>query len=95
MAFNVFFRTVENHKELRIKGVVWRCEKCHCDDDIMTKITIDYDSVVLCKKCLLDAKRLITDMEKEKKHGKDRKNTGNDKARRSNKGTNRKGHKQD
>ena len=65
MAFNVFFKPVQNYDELRIKGVVWRCEKCRKDPDILLKIKIDYETLVICKKCLMDAKRIITDMEKE------------------------------
>ena len=67
MAFNVFFKTVRNHKELQVKGVPWLCDKCHCEDAILLKMSIDYSTLVLCKKCLMGAKRLITDREKELK----------------------------
>ena len=75
MAFNVFFKLVENPKELQTKGTPWRCDKCHKDEEVLLKVTIDYDTLVLCKKCLLGAKRLITDREKELKN--DRKNSSN------------------
>lgn len=64
MAFNVFFNIVENDK-LRVKGIPWLCDKCHCDNDILVKMSVDYSTVVLCKKCLMGAKRLVTDREKE------------------------------
>jgi hypothetical protein len=64
VAFNVFFNIVENDK-LRVKGIPWLCDKCHCDNDILVKMSVDYSTVVLCKKCLMGAKRLVTDREKE------------------------------
>jgi transposase-like protein len=93
LAFNVFFKTVENPKELQIKGTPWRCDKCHKDPEVLLKITIDYDTLVLCKKCMLGAKTLITDKEKELKNGKNRKNSSNDKTRRSGEGPRRKNNK--
>ncbi len=75
MAFNVFFEAVENPKGLQRKGVPWLCDKCHKDKEVLLKITIDYDTLTLCKKCLITVKRLIIDREKELKNGK---NTGND-----------------
>lgn len=80
MAFSVFFKMVQNHEELRFKGIPWLCDKCHCEDEVLLKMIIDYDTVVLCKKCLLEAKKIITDMEKELKN--ERKNSSNDKTRR-------------
>jgi len=71
LAFNVFFKTVQNHKELQTKGVPWLCDKCHTEPEVLLRIKIDYDTLVLCKKCLMGAKRLITDLEKELKDGKD------------------------
>ena len=68
MAFNVIFNIVENHEGLRLKGIPWLCNKCHCEDEILLKITIDYDTLILCKKCLMAAKRMITDKEKELKN---------------------------
>lgn len=67
MACNVFFKTVENDKKLQVKGIPWLCDKCHREDKFLLKITVDYNMVVLCKKCLMDAKRLVTDEEKELK----------------------------
>ena len=67
MAFNVFFNTVENNKEFQVKGIPWLCDKCHREDAVLLKMSIDYSTLVLCKKCLMEAKRLITDMEKEMK----------------------------
>lgn len=67
MAFNVFFKVVENDKELQVKGVPWLCDKCHREDEFLLKMVIDYNTVVLCKKCLMGAKRLVTDKEKELK----------------------------
>lgn len=81
MAFSVFFNTVENYKELQLKGIPWLCDKCHSEPEVLIKINIDYDILVVCKKCLMDAKRLITDKEKELKN--ERKNISNDKTRRS------------
>lgn len=75
MAFNVFFKVVENPKELQTKGAPWLCDKCHCDKEVLLRITIDYDTLVLCKKCLTEVKRLIINREKELKNGK---NTSND-----------------
>ena len=67
MAFNVVFKVVENDKALRVKGIPWLCDKCHTEDEFLVKITADYSTVVLCKKCLMSAKRLVTDKEKELK----------------------------
>ena len=71
MAFNVFFKTVQNHKGLQTKGAPWRCNVCHKAPEVLLRIKIDYDTLVLCKKCLMGAKRLVTDREKEIKNGKD------------------------
>jgi uncharacterized protein (DUF488 family) len=67
VAFNVFFNVVEN-EELRIKGIPWLCDKCHREDEVMLRIKVDYETLVICKKCLMGAKRLITDREKELKN---------------------------
>ena len=80
MAFNVNFRLVEN-PEQQFKTAPWLCDKCHREDKVLLKIHVDYDTLVLCKKCLLEGKKLITDKEKELKD--ERKNTRNDKTRRS------------
>ena len=67
MAFNVFFTMVENDKEFRTKSAPWRCDYCRKDKKVLLKITIDYDTLILCKKCLMLGKRLVTDREKELK----------------------------
>ena len=67
MAFNVVFKVVENNKELRFKGIPWLCDKCHVEDEFLIRMSVDYNMVVLCKKCLMEAKRLVTDKEKELK----------------------------
>ena len=67
MAFNVVFKVVKNDKELRIKGIPWLCDKCRREDEFLVKMIVDYNIVILCKKCLLEAKRVITDKEKELK----------------------------
>jgi len=67
VAVNVFFKAVENDKELQVKGIPWLCDKCHREDKFLIKMSVDYNMVVLCKKCLMDAKRIITDKEKELK----------------------------
>lgn len=68
MAFNVFFKTVENHEDILFKGIPWDCDKCHARDEVLLRIKIDYDVLVLCKKCLMGAKRQITDRDKELKN---------------------------
>ena len=65
MAFNVFFKIVENHADILFKGIPWKCDKCHAEDKFLMRIKIDYDTLVLCKKCLMGAKKQITDKEKE------------------------------
>lgn len=65
MAWNVFFDLVENPEGLELKRIPWRCDNCNVDYRFLLKITIDYDTLILCKKCLLDCKKLITDKEKE------------------------------
>jgi hypothetical protein len=67
MAHSVFFKTVQNHEELRLKGVPWLCDKCHKEDEILLKVTIDYTTLIICKKCLLEMKKMITVKEKELK----------------------------
>ncbi len=69
MAFNVFFTMIENDEEFQTKSAPWRCDYCRRDKKILLKITIDYDTLILCKQCLMGAKRLITDKEKESKDG--------------------------
>lgn len=67
VAFNVFFKVVENDKEFQTKGMPWLCDKCRREDEVLLKITVDYNNIVLCKKCLMESKRLITNKEKELK----------------------------
>jgi len=92
MAYSVHFRLVENPTE-RIYSAPWLCDMCHKEEKTLLKIHVDYDTLVLCKKCLLEGKKLITDREKELKNGKNRDNFGNDKARRSSSRINRKNSK--
>ena len=92
MAFSVFFNTVENHKELQVKGIPWLCDKCHCEDAFLLKMSIDYSTVVLCKKCLMGAKRQITDKEKEQRDGE---NISDDKTRRRSTRSDRRSDKKD
>lgn len=67
MAFSVFFKVVQNHKESRLKGVPWLCDKCHKEDEVLLKVTIDYSTLILCKKCLMKMKKIITNKERELK----------------------------
>ena len=67
MAFHVFFQLVEN-TALPSKATPWRCDKCRKKEKALVKITVDYDTVVMCKKCFLEAKTMITDREKEIKN---------------------------
>ena len=64
MAFNVFFNVVEN-EELRNKSAPWLCDKCHCEDEVLLRMRVDYQTLVLCGKCLVSANQLIIDREKE------------------------------
>ena len=82
MAYSVHFRLVENPIE-RINSTPWLCDMCHKEEEVLLKIHVDYDTLVLCKKCLLEGKKLITDREKELKNGKNRNNPSNDKTGRS------------
>ena len=70
MAFNVSFTPVLNHEDIVYKGIPWDCDVCHTRDKVLLKIKIDYDTLVLCKKCLMGAKRCIVDKEKELKNEK-------------------------
>jgi glutaredoxin len=65
MAFNVFFNIVENDLRLYNKSIPWRCDKCNDTPKLLMKISVDYDTLVLCKKCLASTKKMITDKEKE------------------------------
>lgn len=69
MAFNVFFKLVENPEESQTKAAPWRCDNCREEKKVLAKITIDYDTLILCKRCLMSGKKLITDREKELKDG--------------------------
>jgi hypothetical protein len=66
MAFQVFFDVVEN-SQLQTKSVPWLCDKCRKKDSFLIKMQVDYDTLVLCKKCLMGCKKLITDKEKERR----------------------------
>ena len=74
MAFNVHFQLVENYAQMN-STAPWLCDKCHREDKALLKIQADYDTLILCKKCLLEGKKIITEWEKELKDGK---NTRND-----------------
>jgi len=74
MAYSVHFRLVENPENYS-QMTPWLCDKCHKEDKALLKIHVDYDTLVLCKKCLLEGKKIITDREKELKD--ERKNTRN------------------
>jgi len=65
VAFNVFFNTVINDIENYTKSNPWRCDQCHKDYEVMMKITVDYDKLILCEKCLLTTKKQITSKKKE------------------------------
>ena len=67
MAFNVFLNSVINDIENHTKSTPWRCDHCHKDYEVMMKITVDYDKLILCEKCLLAAKKQITSKKKELK----------------------------
>ena len=67
MAFHVFFQLVEN-PTLLSKSMPWRCDRCRKKDKALLKILVDYDTVVLCKKCLLEGKKLITERDRELKN---------------------------
>jgi hypothetical protein len=66
MAFYVTFETVRNI-ELKLKGVPWRCNKCRSESEILLKVNIDFDTLIICKKCLLEGRKLIISSEKELK----------------------------
>lgn len=72
MAFNVFFKLVENPEEFQTKTTPWLCDKCHKKNEVLLKTSIDYDTLILCKKCLMECKKLITDREKELKDDKNK-----------------------
>jgi hypothetical protein len=67
MAFNVFFKIVENHTDPMYKGNPWQCDKCHVRDKVLLRIRVDYETLILCKKCLFECKKMITEREKELK----------------------------
>lgn len=70
MAFSVHFKIVENSDQ-KMKMTPWLCDKCHAEEKVLLKIHVDYDILVLCKRCLMEAKKLITNRERELKDGKD------------------------
>ena len=67
MAFNVFFTLVYNDFAMYNKSIPWRCNSCNAAPDVLIKISVDYDTLILCKKCLASTKKMITDKEKELK----------------------------
>ncbi len=67
MAFHVFFQLVQN-PTLSSKATPWQCDKCRKKDKALLKVSVDYDVVVLCKKCLLEGKKLITERDRELKN---------------------------
>jgi hypothetical protein len=68
VAFNVFFNIVINDIENFTKANPWRCDCCHKDYEIMMKVSVDYDTLVLCEKCLMAAKKKVTEKKKEIKN---------------------------
>jgi len=68
VAFNVFFNIVTNDIENYTKSNPWRCDSCHKDHEVMIKISVDYDKLILCDKCLLAAKKQIIEKKKELKN---------------------------
>ena len=74
MAFNVFFEIVENNPIYETKSAPWLCDKCHTMDRVLLRMKVDYDVIILCKKCLMASKRFITDKEKEIKNEESKRN---------------------
>lgn len=65
MAFNVFYQLVRNQDMGNSQP--WMCDKCHKEEEVLLKISVDYDTLILCKRCLFEGKKLITTQEKELK----------------------------
>ena len=78
MAYSVHFGLVENPIGKINNTTPWLCNMCHKEEKVLLKIHVDYDTLVLCKKCLLEGKKLITNREKELKD--DRKDPRNNKT---------------
>lgn len=69
MAFNIYFKVVENNPHYPTKATPWRCDKCHKEQEVLLRMKVDYDTVVLCKECLTAMKKEIMDKEKELEDG--------------------------
>lgn len=69
MAFNVYFKSVINDSEVYTKANPWRCDICNKKDEVLIRGKIDYDSLVLCKECLLAITKQIEEKEKELNEG--------------------------
>ena len=69
MAFNVYFKPVMNDPDVFTKANPWRCNKCNKKDIVLIRGKIDYDTLVLCKKCLLEIIDQIEEKENEYKGG--------------------------
>jgi glutaredoxin len=67
VAFRVYFSLVENFRDMYSKNAPWRCDKCHKAPDVLLRVEVDYDTLILCKNCLNKAKKKITDKEKDRK----------------------------
>ncbi len=65
MAFNVYFKPVTNDPGVYTKANPWRCNKCNKKDIVLIRGKIDYDSLILCKECLLEIITQIENKEKE------------------------------
>jgi hypothetical protein len=67
VAYNVYFKVVINEKKYYSNRTPWRCDICHKDPEVLLKMSIDYDTMIICDKCLHKAKKLITDKKKDLK----------------------------
>ena len=65
MAFNAYFKPVTNDPKLQTKANPWRCDKCNKKDLVLIKGKIDYDTLILCKKCLIKIIEQIENKERE------------------------------
>lgn len=67
MAFNIYFKLVENSKDFQTKATPWRCDSCKKEEEVLLRARIDYDTLILCKKCIKGLSTLIIEREKELK----------------------------
>lgn len=65
MAFTIQFKAVENNPDFPTKASPWRCNNCNKDCKVLLKIKVDYDTLILCKKCLTNMKKVIIEKEKD------------------------------